>query len=196
MDAAPPQSKYASLTPARPAGVPGRLLAAMDRGLNFMCWTTEAEMETGLAAREVLGRSLYEVFPEARGSPAEAQYFQVFATGRPVTIVTELDDTRREITACLCNDVLCLLLWPLSDGAADAPKLRLKTFEPRRSQRQRTPPGGLPRAGASQPSSEVPLRSQLVDGPGGALPRREPRCQTVPSPSGAAREFVRENKHS
>jgi len=76
----------------------GTLLAVMDRYLRYVRWTASAERLTGLPARDVVGRSLYEVFPDAAGSGAESQYFEALRTSEPATIPTRLDGVDRRIT--------------------------------------------------------------------------------------------------
>jgi len=99
--------------PSPLGGGGGVLLAVMDRRLRFLGWTPAAVSLTGLAAADVLGRCLYDVFPEAPGTAAESQYFEALRTGRPVSIVTQLDGVRREIAAWLRGERLHLWLSPM-----------------------------------------------------------------------------------
>lgn len=119
MHAAPLRSKYLSWPGATLGKDAGALLAVMDRRLNFVLWTPEAERLTSFAACQALGRSLYEVFPEAPGSPAEAQYFKVLRTGKPATIVTQLDDTCWQVTARKQNEDVLLFARRLCGCVAD-----------------------------------------------------------------------------
>ena len=77
----------------------GDVLLALDTELRYIHWNRAAECLTGLPAAEVLGRSLYEVFPDAAGSAAEALYLDVLRTRRSMGMVTQFGDTRYEVSA-------------------------------------------------------------------------------------------------
>jgi len=95
------------------------LLAAMDARLRFVFWSHEAERHTGLPARCILGQSLYEAFPDALGSPAEALYLDVLATARPATLVTELDRLRWELTARKRDDRILLFARRIDEATTE-----------------------------------------------------------------------------
>lgn len=54
---------------------------AMDRELRFTYWNEAAAALAGLAAEEAIGRSLFDLFPRARGTPIEAFYRRVLEAG-------------------------------------------------------------------------------------------------------------------
>lgn len=87
--------------PQRTVGSPagGKVLFALDARLRYTYWSRAAECLTGIGACDAVGRSLYEVFPDAPGSPAEAQYLDVLRTGRAVGMDTRFDDTRYRVSA-------------------------------------------------------------------------------------------------
>ena len=83
----------------RSAGESGDVLLALDGKLLYVYWNHAAEALTGLGAGDVLGRSLYEVFPDAAGSEAEALYLDVLRTGRTRVITTRFADTWYDVAA-------------------------------------------------------------------------------------------------
>jgi len=77
----------------------GAVVFALDVQLRYIHWNHPAECLTGLPAAEVLGRSLYEVFPDAAGSAAEALYLDVLRSGRAMGMLTQFGDTRYDVGA-------------------------------------------------------------------------------------------------
>jgi len=76
----------------------GDVLFALDPHLRYIRWNRAAERLTGIPAAEAVGRSLYQVFPDAPGSAAEALYIDVLRTGRAMGMVTRFDDTRYHVS--------------------------------------------------------------------------------------------------
>jgi len=105
-------------------------LLAMDGRLCYTRWSKVAEVLTGIPARRVVGRSLYEVFPEAPGSPAEQQYFEVLRTGQPVTIRTVLDGVKFELTACPSGEGLTVFARSLPQPASHDASMKEKRTGP------------------------------------------------------------------
>ena len=91
-------------------GALGRLGAeiffALDGRLRYVFWSREAEKFTGIPRSDAVGRSLYEVFPEAVGSPAEGLYLDVLRARCPGGFITEWDGTCYEVVACPASEGL------------------------------------------------------------------------------------------
>ena len=62
---------------------------AMDRDLKYTFWNKASEKLTGISENEALGRSLYDLFPEVKGSKAEEAYLEVLKTQQSRSIVNE-----------------------------------------------------------------------------------------------------------
>lgn len=58
---------------------------SLDRELRVTYFNAAAERLLGRRARDVVGQSLFEAFPEARGSIFETQYRRVLASGEPAS---------------------------------------------------------------------------------------------------------------
>lgn len=54
---------------------------ALDAQLRYTFWNRASERNSGIAARDALGRSLRELYPDAAGAEAEAVYREVLRTG-------------------------------------------------------------------------------------------------------------------
>jgi len=61
----------------------------MDGELRYTSWNQAAEELIGIEAGDVIGRSLYEIFPHAAGTAAERTYLNVLATRQPAELVAE-----------------------------------------------------------------------------------------------------------
>jgi PAS domain S-box-containing protein len=62
---------------------------AMDTSLRYTYWNNTSEKETGIAAKDALGRTLQEVFPDTAGSPIEQFFLDSLKTQQPATLITE-----------------------------------------------------------------------------------------------------------
>lgn len=62
---------------------------AMDTDLRYTYWNKASEDLTGILQKDALGKSLYELFPEVRGTKADNAYLEVLRTQQPQTIVNE-----------------------------------------------------------------------------------------------------------
>ena len=80
---------------------------ALDGQLRYVYWSRAAQEFTGIPLADAVGRSFYEVFPEAVGTPAEGLYLDVLRTGEPGGFVTEWEGTFYEVAA-----------YPASEGLA------------------------------------------------------------------------------
>ncbi len=61
---------------------------AFDDQLRYTFWNRECERNTGIAARDALGRGLLELFPGSAGGEAEQVYREVLRTGQPRSFST------------------------------------------------------------------------------------------------------------
>ena len=85
---------------------------ATDRNHRFIYWNRQAELETGMAAEAVLGKSWFEVFGETEDTrQAFANRQACIATGRPVKFVNEMVIRGR-------RRVHEIQLFPMDDGVA------------------------------------------------------------------------------
>jgi PAS domain S-box-containing protein len=96
----------------------------MDGRLRFVFWNRAAEALTGIPAERVLGKSLYEVFPEAVGTAAEQQYFEALRTRRPQTMTTQFAGERYEVTAHPQGGGLVVAARDVTARATTAPAAR------------------------------------------------------------------------
>jgi PAS domain S-box-containing protein len=61
----------------------------MDKDLRYTYWNKASENLTGISAEKALGKSLYELFPEIRGTKAEKFYLKALKTNKSVSFVNE-----------------------------------------------------------------------------------------------------------
>lgn len=61
----------------------------MDKDLKYTYWNMASEKLTGISAKDAIGKSLYEIFPEVKGTKAEKIYLEVLRTKKPTTFVNE-----------------------------------------------------------------------------------------------------------
>ncbi len=59
------------------------LFYAMDRELRYIYWNKASEALTGILAKDAIGKSLYELFPEVKGTEAERSYIEALKTRQP-----------------------------------------------------------------------------------------------------------------
>ncbi|MDD1766004.1 MAG: PAS domain S-box protein, partial [Methanomassiliicoccales archaeon] len=62
---------------------------AMDKDLRYTYWNEASEDLTGISAKDAIGKSLYELFPDVKGTRAEEVYLEVLRTGQPRSFVNE-----------------------------------------------------------------------------------------------------------
>ena len=61
----------------------GEVFYALDQDLRYTYWNNASEALTGISAKDVAGKSLFEIFPELKGARAEKLYTEVLKTQRP-----------------------------------------------------------------------------------------------------------------
>jgi PAS domain S-box-containing protein len=62
---------------------------AMDRDLRYTYWNKASEELTGISAQDAIGKCLYELFPEVKGTKADTLYHEVLRTREPRSFVNE-----------------------------------------------------------------------------------------------------------
>ncbi len=67
----------------------GDVFFAMDKDLRYTYWNKASEKLTGISAKDALGKSLYELFPEMKGTRAESLYLDAMRTGQPHSFVNQ-----------------------------------------------------------------------------------------------------------
>ena len=104
------------------------VLILMDEFLIYTYWNKAAEDLTGVPADQAIGRSFYEIFPQARGTVAETVYEEVLATGQPQGFDTE---------SHLCGEHRSfeVSVYPFGEGLAVFGKDISVPKQPRRSPR-------------------------------------------------------------
>jgi two-component system, cell cycle sensor histidine kinase and response regulator CckA len=65
----------------------GEVFYALDRNLRYTYWNNASEALTGISAKDAVGKSLFELFPELKGSRAEKLYRGVLKTQQPQRFV-------------------------------------------------------------------------------------------------------------
>ncbi len=61
----------------------------MDKDLRYTYWNKASEKLTGTSAKDAIGKSLYEIFPDVKGTKAEKKYLEVLSTKKPATFVNK-----------------------------------------------------------------------------------------------------------
>ncbi|SNQ59325.1 PAS domain S-box protein [Candidatus Methanoperedens nitratireducens] len=67
----------------------GEVFYALDKDLRYIYWNNASEKLTGILAEDAIGKSLFELFPELKGSKAEKLYREVLKTQRPKRFVNK-----------------------------------------------------------------------------------------------------------
>ncbi|MDL5501721.1 MAG: PAS domain S-box protein, partial [Candidatus Methanoperedens sp.] len=67
----------------------GEVFYAMDRELRYTYWNTASEALTGILAKDAIGKSLFELFPELKETRAEKFYRKVLKTHQPERFVNK-----------------------------------------------------------------------------------------------------------
>ncbi|WP_143311586.1 PAS domain S-box protein [Candidatus Methanoperedens nitroreducens] len=65
------------------------LFYAMDRELRYTYWNKASEALTGILAKDAIGKSLYELFPDIKGTKVEQFYIEVLKTQQPARFESE-----------------------------------------------------------------------------------------------------------
>ncbi len=65
------------------------LFCAMDRDLRYTYWNKASEVLTGILAKDAIGKSLYELFPDVKGTKAEQLYIEALKTQQPERFESE-----------------------------------------------------------------------------------------------------------
>ena len=65
------------------------LFFAMDGDLRYTYWNKASEVLTGILAKDAIGKSLYDLFPDIKGTKAEQFYIEVFKTQQPQHIESD-----------------------------------------------------------------------------------------------------------
>ena len=61
----------------------------MDKDLRYTYWNKASEKLTGISAKDAIGKSLYELFPDVKGTETEKKYLEVQRTQKPQNFVNE-----------------------------------------------------------------------------------------------------------
>ncbi len=62
---------------------------AMDKDFRYTYWNKASETLTGIAAKDAIGKSLYELFPDVTGTKAEQVYIQALKTQKSQSCIIE-----------------------------------------------------------------------------------------------------------
>ena len=62
---------------------------AMDKNLKYTYWNKASENLTGISAKDAIGKSLCELFPEAKGTRVEEMYLEVLRTQQSQSMLNE-----------------------------------------------------------------------------------------------------------
>jgi PAS domain S-box-containing protein len=62
---------------------------AMDKDLKYTYWNKASENLVGISAREAIGKSLYELFPDVKGTKIEELYLEALRTQQSLSFVQE-----------------------------------------------------------------------------------------------------------
>ena len=67
----------------------GEVFYALDKDLRYTYWNNASERLTGISAEDAIGKSLFELFPELKGSRTVKLYREVLKTQRPKRFVNK-----------------------------------------------------------------------------------------------------------
>jgi len=67
----------------------GEVFYALDQDLRYTYWNNASQALTGILAKDVAGKSLFEIFPELKGARAEKLYKEVLKTQRAVHFINK-----------------------------------------------------------------------------------------------------------
>ena len=95
------------------------LFYAMDRELRYTYWNKASETLTGILAKDAVGKSLYELFPDIKGTKAEQFYIQALKMQKPERFESEyqLGDNKLifEINAYPTKDGLSVIAKDITE---------------------------------------------------------------------------------
>ncbi len=66
------------------------VFCALDKDCHFIYWNRACAKATGRTATEVIGRSLYDLFPDVRGTEVDALLHRVLSSGKPDSVEVEV----------------------------------------------------------------------------------------------------------
>jgi PAS domain S-box-containing protein len=61
----------------------------MDKNFKYTYWNKASEELTGISAKDAIGKSLYEIFPDVKGTKVDKKYLEVLRTQKPTIFVNE-----------------------------------------------------------------------------------------------------------
>jgi PAS domain S-box-containing protein len=106
---------------------------AMDRDLKYTYWNRASERLTGIPAEYAIGKSLYEVFRQVKGTKAEKAYLEVLKTSEARSFETEYrlgnKDYIFEISAYPSKEGLSVFVKDITDRKQAQEQLRAKEEE-------------------------------------------------------------------
>jgi PAS domain S-box-containing protein len=82
---------------------------AMDKNLRYTYWNKASEKLTGISAKDAIGKSLTEVFPDVKGTRVEQLYLKALRTQQPQSFVNEYQIKGK-------NFVFEINAYPTKDG--------------------------------------------------------------------------------
>jgi len=92
---------------------------AMDKNLRYTYWNKASEKLTGISAKDAIGKSLTEVFPDVRGTRIEQLYLETLGTKQPQSFVNEFQlegkDFVFEINAYPTKDGLSVFVKDITE---------------------------------------------------------------------------------
>lgn len=101
---------------------------AMDRDLRYTYWNKASEELTGVSPKDAVGKSLYELFPDIRGTKAEQTYLQVLTTRQPSSTVQQYqirgENRTFEINAYPTREGLSVFVKDITDRKKTEETLR------------------------------------------------------------------------
>ncbi|MGD0918093.1 MAG: PAS domain S-box protein [Thermodesulfobacteriota bacterium] len=75
---------------------------AMDKDLKYTYWNKASENLTGISVKDAIGKSLYEIFPETKGTRAEEVYMEALRTQQPQSFLTEFRVGSNDLIFDIC----------------------------------------------------------------------------------------------
>lgn len=104
----------------------------MDRDLRYTYWNKASENLTGISAKNALGKSLYELFPDVRGTKADEFYLKALKTNKSISFVNEykLNDKNYffEITAYPSKRGLSVFVKDITERKKTEQELKIRDW--------------------------------------------------------------------